>query len=395
MASTTSWRRAASGWLVVARDTARDPMLWFLVLTAGLFGLLGQVTESLTLLVAMAPLLGMDAYLHRRTTASSAGLASRLASSARVLRDGQWQDIPSRELVPGDLVEVTPGDYFPADGLLVSGSGLQVDESTLTGESLPVAKRILEPAAPLACQRVRGALGHRGHTPADRYGLAAHRLHRQRDALWRDRSHGHRGQPRRDPAAEGHRRARGRAARCGGRHVRRPRGGQAVAWPRVDRCAPERGDAGRGRAARGVPGRLHVLPRRRGLPSGAQEGPGAARGGGGEHRPRHLHRARTRPERSPPARWCWPTGPRPTARTRPRCCRWPRSPRGRTAAIRSTRPCTRRRGRCRKRPGWPTSRSRKPGAARRSIWRLGRRRDDGLHQGRPGDRAGQLRVVRA
>lgn len=141
--------QAASGWLVVARNTARDPMLWFLVLTAGLFGLLGQVTESLALLVAMVPLLGMDAYLHRRTTASSAGLASRLASSARVLRDGQWLDIPSRELVPGDLVEVTPGEYFPADGLLVSGHGLQVDESTLTGESLPVAKRALEPPAPL------------------------------------------------------------------------------------------------------------------------------------------------------------------------------------------------------------------------------------------------------
>ncbi|PNG52339.1 MULTISPECIES: cation-transporting P-type ATPase [unclassified Variovorax] len=141
--------QAASGWLVVARNTARDPMLWFLLLTAGLFGLLGQVTESLTLLVAMAPLLGMDAYLHRRTNASSAGLASRLASSARVLRDGQWRAIPARELVPGDLVEVAPGEYFPADGLLVSGNGLQVDESTLTGESLPVAKQTIEPAAPL------------------------------------------------------------------------------------------------------------------------------------------------------------------------------------------------------------------------------------------------------
>ena len=140
---------AASGWLVVARDTARDPMLWFLVLTAGLFGALGQFTESVTLLVAMAPLLGMDAYLHRRTSASSAGLASRLASTARVLRDGRWQEIPSRELVAGDMVEVTPGEYFPADGLLMSGSALQVDESTLTGESLPVTKTALDPAAPL------------------------------------------------------------------------------------------------------------------------------------------------------------------------------------------------------------------------------------------------------
>ncbi len=140
---------ASGGWLVVARDTARDPMLWFLLVTAGLFGLLGQVTESLTLLVAMAPLLGMDAWLHRRTSASSAGLASRLASSAKVRRDGQWCNVPSRELVPGDLVEVAPGEYFPADGLLVAGTGLQADESTLTGESLPVAKRALDPAAAL------------------------------------------------------------------------------------------------------------------------------------------------------------------------------------------------------------------------------------------------------
>ncbi|MBY4596430.1 cation-transporting P-type ATPase [bacterium BD-1] len=132
--------QSASGWRVVARDTARDPMLWFLVITAGLFALLGQWSESLTLLVAMVPLLGMDAFLHRRTAASSASLASRLASSARVLRDGRWQELPSRELVPDDLAEVKPGEYFPADGLLVSGSNLQVDESTLTGESLPVGK---------------------------------------------------------------------------------------------------------------------------------------------------------------------------------------------------------------------------------------------------------------
>lgn len=148
--------QATSGWLAVARDTVRDPMLWFLVLSAGLFGLLGQATESLTLLVALVPLLGMDAYLHRRTTASTAGLASRLASSARVLRDGQWQEIPARELVPGDLAEVVPGEYFPADGLLVSGTGLQADESTLTGESLPVAKRAFDPAM-LPCASVPDA----------------------------------------------------------------------------------------------------------------------------------------------------------------------------------------------------------------------------------------------
>lgn len=166
---------AAVGWLAVARDTARDPMLWFLALTAGLFGLLGQVAESLTLLAAAVPLLGMDAYLHRRVSASSAGLASRLAGSARVLRDEQWQEIPSQELAPGDLVEVAAGDYFPADGLLVSGERIQVDESTLTGESLPVAKRCLDPAQPLpasASEEHWGTAGTRLLTGSARMRIA-------------------------------------------------------------------------------------------------------------------------------------------------------------------------------------------------------------------------------
>ncbi|MCU0773957.1 MAG: cation-transporting P-type ATPase [Ideonella sp.] len=132
---------AGAGWRELARDTARDPMLWFLVGTAALFAVVGDTAEALTLLAALVPLVGMDAFLHQRTRASTAGLASRLAATARVLRDGVWVDRPSRELVPGDLVQVEPGEYVPADGLVVGGSGLQVDESTLTGESMAVTKR--------------------------------------------------------------------------------------------------------------------------------------------------------------------------------------------------------------------------------------------------------------
>lgn len=132
-------------WQLIARDTAKDPMLWFLVVSASLFALLGHLGESLILLLAILPLLGMDFYLHQRTAASSAGLSSRLASTARVCRDGQWQDINSVELVPGDLIEVMPGQYYPADGVLLAGASLQSDESTLTGESLPVHKQIMSP----------------------------------------------------------------------------------------------------------------------------------------------------------------------------------------------------------------------------------------------------------
>lgn len=131
-------------WIDLVRDTARDPMIWFLAGVAGLFAVLGDYTEAAILAAALVPLAGMDAYLHRRTQASTQGLASRLATVATVVRDGKSSTIPAREVVPGDLVEVASGDSFPADGLFVSGAELQTDESSLTGEAYPVRKLPLE-----------------------------------------------------------------------------------------------------------------------------------------------------------------------------------------------------------------------------------------------------------
>ncbi len=67
-------------------------------------------------------------------------LKERLALTARGRRDGQWQVLPARELVPGDVVRVRLGDIVPADLKLLSGDYLLADESALTGESLPVEK---------------------------------------------------------------------------------------------------------------------------------------------------------------------------------------------------------------------------------------------------------------
>ena len=68
-------------------------------------------------------------------------LKQRLALTARVLRDGKRQEKPARELVPGDVVRVRLGDIIPADVKLIEGAYLQVDQSALTGESLPVEKK--------------------------------------------------------------------------------------------------------------------------------------------------------------------------------------------------------------------------------------------------------------
>lgn len=132
-------------WIDLARDTARDPMIWFLAGVSALFAALGDYAEASILAVALVPLVGMDAYLHRRTQASTQGLADRLAATANVLRDGASAAVPARDVVPGDLVEVVAGEPFPADGLIVSGDALQSDESALTGEAYPVRKRPLAP----------------------------------------------------------------------------------------------------------------------------------------------------------------------------------------------------------------------------------------------------------
>jgi H+-transporting ATPase len=67
-----------------------------------------------------------------------AALKNKLALKARVKRDGDWASIPARELVPGDIVRLRIGDIIPADAKLLEGDPVQVDQSALTGESLPV-----------------------------------------------------------------------------------------------------------------------------------------------------------------------------------------------------------------------------------------------------------------
>jgi H+-transporting ATPase len=69
-------------------------------------------------------------------------LKKGLAPKARVLRDGTWRSIDAAELVPGDVVNVAAGQIVPADLLLIEGEYLSVDQAALTGESLPVSKKV-------------------------------------------------------------------------------------------------------------------------------------------------------------------------------------------------------------------------------------------------------------
>jgi P-type Ca2+ transporter type 2C len=78
----------APGWIALLKDTARDPMIWFLIVSGGLFATVQQYSEALVLLAALVPLAGMDAFLHKRhrrlLKACAAASHRRLPSSAMV-----------------------------------------------------------------------------------------------------------------------------------------------------------------------------------------------------------------------------------------------------------------------------------------------------------------------
>jgi Ca2+-transporting ATPase len=136
---------AEPAWRALLRDTARDPMLWFLLATAAVQEAVGQRREAVVLLAATLPFAAMDAWLHARVAASMRGLGARLAARARVRRGNTEQDVPARDLVPGDVVLVGPGEAIPADGAVEAAEEVQIDASSLTGESLPVRKHAAEP----------------------------------------------------------------------------------------------------------------------------------------------------------------------------------------------------------------------------------------------------------
>ena len=92
----------------------------------------------LTLLLVNAGVGFLEEYQAGNTVAA---LKKKLALKARVKRAGKWVSIASRELVPGDIIRLRMGDIIPADARLLEKESIQVDQSALTGESLPVTLR--------------------------------------------------------------------------------------------------------------------------------------------------------------------------------------------------------------------------------------------------------------
>ena len=102
-----------------------------------------------------------------------AALKAKLAVNARVKRDGKWITPPARELVPGDVIRMRLGDIVPADARLLEGDPVEVDQSALTGESLPASANPARQCFPVrSFVRVKSTLWF---TPRARTPISARR----------------------------------------------------------------------------------------------------------------------------------------------------------------------------------------------------------------------------
>lgn len=126
--------------LRIVVDVLREPMFSLLLAAGGIYLLLGDLGEAIVLLAFATLSVLITVVQETRSERVLAALRDQASPRALVIRDGERRRIPGREVVRGDTIVVLEGDRIPADAVVVSASSLVVDESLLTGESVPVSK---------------------------------------------------------------------------------------------------------------------------------------------------------------------------------------------------------------------------------------------------------------
>src|SRR4051794_37805868 len=124
----------------IAFEVVREPMFLLLVGCGVVYLILGDPEEAAMLLGCVFVVMGITFYQERQTERALAALRDLSSPRASVIRDGEQRRIAGREVVRGDVLILAEGDRVPADAVVLSCSNLSLDESLLTGESVPVGK---------------------------------------------------------------------------------------------------------------------------------------------------------------------------------------------------------------------------------------------------------------
>jgi H+-transporting ATPase len=117
------------------------PIPWMIEVAVILSGVVRHWPDFFIILLLLVTNAVVAFWEERQAGNEIATLKAKLAIKARVIRDGKWINPPARELVPGDVIRLRLGDVVPADARLLAGDEVSVDQSALTGESLPTTRK--------------------------------------------------------------------------------------------------------------------------------------------------------------------------------------------------------------------------------------------------------------
>ena len=117
------------------------PIPWMIEIAVILSGVVRHWPDFFIILLLLVANAVVGFWEEREAGNAIEALKSKLAVKARVKRDGKWINSPARELVPGDVIQLRLGDIIPADARLLDGDEVSVDQSALTGESLPTTRK--------------------------------------------------------------------------------------------------------------------------------------------------------------------------------------------------------------------------------------------------------------
>ncbi len=131
-------------------EQVREPMILILIVIGLIYLLIGTPVESVAVIVIVFIVITIEIYNVRKARISILALRSLVSAKAWVMRNGVNVEVPVKNIVPGDVVLIHAGERIPADGIILECFGLEIDESSLTGESIPVHKQALgDPAVAL------------------------------------------------------------------------------------------------------------------------------------------------------------------------------------------------------------------------------------------------------
>jgi len=128
----------------IAKEEVTEPMILLLLVVGFFYTLWGKLEDALTIFVVILLLVFVEVWNEYRAKKAIASLSKIAAPKTKILRDNKIKEIKTEEIVPGDILILTPGTRVAADCKISLSYSLQFDESSLTGESFPVEKKINE-----------------------------------------------------------------------------------------------------------------------------------------------------------------------------------------------------------------------------------------------------------